>query len=64
MIIGKSLGHKDSKSTMIYSRLDLDPVRSSLNTATGAMLKAAGIKRTGNLDKLGKGSKRRVGDKR
>jgi integrase len=45
-VIGKSLGHKDIASTMIYARLHMDPVRASVNTATTAMLQAAGVKRT------------------
>jgi len=36
-VIGKSLGHKDLASTLIYSRLDLDPVRESVERATSAM---------------------------
>ena len=44
-IIGKSLGHKSADATMIYARLSLDPVRASLNTATTAMLQAAGVKK-------------------
>ena len=36
-IIGKSLGHKDQQSTAIYARLDLDPVRASIETAINAM---------------------------
>jgi integrase len=43
-IIGKSLNHKSHQSTAIYARLDLDPVRHSVNTATAAMLQAAGLK--------------------
>lgn len=43
-IIGKSLNHKTHQATAIYARLDLDPVRNSVNTATAAMLKAAGLK--------------------
>ena len=43
-VIGKSLGHKDMASTLIYSRLDLDPVRESVERATSAMLTAAGMK--------------------
>jgi integrase len=43
-IIGKSLNHKSQQTTAIYARLDLDPVRQSVNTATAAMLDAAGIK--------------------
>lgn len=44
-IIGKSLNHKTLQATQIYARLDLDPVRQSIITATDAMLKAAGIKK-------------------
>ena len=43
-IIGKSLNHKSRQATAIYARLDLDPVRQSVNTATAAMLEAAGLK--------------------
>jgi integrase len=40
-IIGKSLGHKSVTATQIYARLNLDPVRASVNKATDAMLLAA-----------------------
>ncbi|MNF67858.1 integrase [compost metagenome] len=43
-IIGKSLNHKTHQATAIYARLDLDPVRQSVNTATQAMLEAGGRK--------------------
>lgn len=43
-IIGKSLNHKTHQATAIYARLDLDPVRQSVNVATAAMLEAAGLK--------------------
>ncbi|WP_312477629.1 tyrosine-type recombinase/integrase [Stutzerimonas nitrititolerans] len=43
-IIGKSLNHKTHQATAIYARLDLDPVRQSVNTATKAMLEAGQIK--------------------
>lgn len=36
-IIGKSLGHKTQQATAIYARLNLDPVRRSVNKATSAM---------------------------
>ncbi len=39
-IIGKALGHKDTGATAIYARLDLKPVRDSIETATAAMMKA------------------------
>jgi len=40
LVIGKSLGHKSLSATQIYSRLDLNPVRTSVNRATQAMLAA------------------------
>lgn len=40
-IIGKSLNHKSHQATAVYARLDLDPVRQSVNTATLAILAAA-----------------------
>lgn len=43
-IIGKSLNHKNQNTTAIYARLDLDPVRESVNAATSAILNAAGLK--------------------
>jgi len=42
-VIGKSLGHKSVQATAVYARLDLDPVRASVDAATAAML-AAGAK--------------------
>lgn len=42
-IIGKSLNHKSQQATAIYARLDLDPVRASVEKATEAMLRAAGL---------------------
>jgi integrase len=42
-IIGKSLNHKNVATTAIYSRLDLDPVRASIERATSAMLAAGGM---------------------
>ena len=42
-IIGKSLNHKSHQTTAIYARLDLDPVRQSVTTATAAMLEAGGL---------------------
>ncbi len=44
LVIAKSLGHLDTSATEIYSRLTLDPVRVSVNTAAVAML-AAGRKK-------------------
>jgi integrase len=42
--IGKSLGHRNLATTQIYSRLDLDPVRQAVETATSAMLAAGRTK--------------------
>jgi|GEM_PF-4157377 len=39
-IIGKSLGHKSQQATAIYERLNIDPVRASVERATNAMLTA------------------------
>lgn len=36
-IIGKSLGHKSTQSTQVYARLNLDPIRASIEKATQAM---------------------------
>lgn len=48
-IIGKSLNHKSQQTTLIYARLDLDPVRASVNQATAAMLEAAGLKKSADV---------------
>lgn len=36
-VIGKSLGHKSQQATQIYARLNLDPVRDSVEKAVDAM---------------------------
>jgi integrase len=41
LIIGKSLGHKSLAATQIYSQVDIDPVRQSVNAATTAMIVAS-----------------------
>ncbi len=51
-IIGKSLNHKNQNTTAIYARLDLDPVRDSVNTATSAMMAAAGLKDSAGVVKF------------
>ena len=48
-IIGKSLNHKNQSTTAIYARLDLDPVRDSVNTATSAMMAAAGLTKAADV---------------
>lgn len=42
-IIGKSLNHKSPQATAVYARLDLDPVRQSMNKATKAIFEAGNI---------------------
>ena len=51
-IIGKSLNHKTHQATAIYARLDLDPVRQSVNTATAAMMVAGGMKEKAEVIEL------------
>jgi len=51
-IIGKTLNHKNPSTTATYARLDLDPVRKSVNTAPSAMIAAAGIKNSANVVKI------------
>jgi integrase len=51
-IIGKSLSHKSVQTTAIYSRLDIDPVRASVERATSAMLVAAGVKKKAPVKEL------------
>lgn len=48
-IIGKSLNHKNLSTTLIYARLDTDPVRASVDKATAAMLEAANVKKDTEL---------------
>lgn len=43
-VIGKTLGHTQPKTTQIYARLQLDPVRQAVEAATAAMLKVGGQK--------------------
>lgn len=40
-VIGKSLGHRNTATTAIYARLNLDPVRVAVDSAVEAMLKAS-----------------------
>jgi integrase len=54
ILIGKSLNHEDQASTAIYARLDLDPVRQSVDRATTAMFEAAGIKKTATVSPIAK----------
>lgn len=51
-IIGKSLNHKSVQTTAIYSRLDTDPVRESVERATSAMLAAAGVRQQAGVAQI------------
>ncbi|MCA9265786.1 MAG: tyrosine-type recombinase/integrase [Planctomycetales bacterium] len=43
LIIGKTLGHSPgSKATSVYARLDIEPVRESVNSTVALMLEAKG----------------------
>lgn len=42
-VIGKGLGHKNTATTAIYSRLNIDPVREAMEEATHALLEASGV---------------------
>ena len=55
-IIGKSLNHKSQAATAIYARLDLDPVRASVNAATSAMQAAGEVKESADVLALKKRS--------
>ena len=48
-IIGKALGHRDQGATQIYARLQLDPVRASVEAAVSAMREAGGLKGNGTI---------------
>jgi len=52
-IIGASLGHVDPKATAIYSRLQLEPVKESVNRAVDSMVEAGGGLLAGPEDKGG-----------
>lgn len=43
-VIGKSLGHRQTQTTAIYARLDLDPVKQAVDRATAAIAAAAALK--------------------
>jgi len=48
-IIGKTLAHKNVNTTAIYARLNIDPVRESMNKATDAILEAGGMPTKDNV---------------
>jgi integrase len=48
-VIGKSLGHKNINTTTIYARLNIDPVREAMETATSAMMIAGGMQSSAEI---------------
>lgn len=54
LVIGKTLGHKSQAATSIYARLNLDPIRQSMTTATSALLAAGNAKQSGDVVNMGK----------
>jgi integrase len=46
LAIGKMLGHRNAKTTEVYARLRLDPVREAVNRTVAGLLTAAGVKDT------------------
>ncbi len=58
-IIGKSLNHKNPATTAIYARLDIDPVRASMERAASAMLTAAGVKSSAEVTPITSASGKR-----
>lgn len=49
LMIGKMLNHKTPEASAIYARMDIDPVRQSIESATAAMFEAAGVKSTSQV---------------
>jgi integrase len=47
--IGKSLNHMSLSATAVYAKLDLDPIRQSVNTATAAIMEAGKQKKTADV---------------
>jgi integrase len=55
LLIGKSLGHRNTRSTAVYTRLTLDPVRESVERATNAMQSVVRAERQRRKAAEGKG---------
>jgi integrase len=51
-IIGKTLGHNDPQATMIYARLQIDPVRQEVTKAVKAMCEAGKFKLPASKSKV------------
>ena len=57
LLIGKTLGHQSHEATKVYARLDVDPVRAAMNTATSAMLEAGGVKKSAEVVPMKRGKR-------
>jgi integrase len=60
VIIGKSLNHQSHQTTAIYARLNLDPVRESVDRATDAMLVAGRLKAGADIVPIKSGHKKDI----
>jgi len=49
-VIGKGLGHKNTSTTAIYSRLNIDPVREAMERATEAMIATYAVVKEDGID--------------
>ncbi len=54
-MIGRTLAHKNVSATAIYARLNLDPVRESMQKATTAMRLAGGLLPAGDVVRMNPG---------
>lgn len=54
-VIGRTLGHTSPEVTQIYARLDLDPVRASVEKAVAAMRRAGAKGEAGKIVKFRRG---------
>jgi integrase len=43
-IVGKTLGHKSPEATAVYARMNLDPIRLSMQKAVDTMLQARNLR--------------------
>lgn len=62
-VVGASLGHKDPKSTSVYARLQLDPVRSSVTGAVESMIRAGRLTLNGEEEPVPGDSSENLSDR-